>query len=337
MAPKKDRRIKQAVSSFLSVANYEKVRRINSFRGDYVRRQDNILAAICNYRKENGRHSTVFQNSSRIINIRAGQQSAIIIMTVNDAGKRYAAPLPLCNFPVQHFNIRNYLFGVAAVIEAKIDNRAVLKRNTAALRHPCGNVGAVLGKDTACTVIGFYDRSHAAKQAFLRICFLEFVIATGWQCTPSGNTVCSAMDLIVCVRNTSHGIPEVFAVFGGSDEVLKVFISHSSLASVTHRAFVQSQHIEILASANLLEVIDLTVQALDVVCLCPYGCGCCSSGRCRYGLYVFARLHFNLYVLRRILCPAFQPSEYCDNPNCKAERNNRKARVYYKRKKAEVD
>ncbi len=26
---------------------------------------------------------------------------------------------------------------------------------------------------------------------------------------------------------------------------------------------------------------------------------------------------------------------YCDNPNCKAERNNRKARAYYKRKKAE--
>lgn len=28
---------------------------------------------------------------------------------------------------------------------------------------------------------------------------------------------------------------------------------------------------------------------------------------------------------------------YCDNPNCKAERNNRKARAYYKRKKAEIE
>lgn len=27
---------------------------------------------------------------------------------------------------------------------------------------------------------------------------------------------------------------------------------------------------------------------------------------------------------------------YCDNPDCKAERNNRKARAYYKRKKAEI-
>lgn len=121
---------------------------------------------------------------------------------------------------------------------------SVLKRNAAALRYPCGNVGAVLGKDTACTVIGFYDRSHAAEQALSLDRLLELVVAAGRQCIPTDNAVCSTMDLIVCVLNTS--------------------------ISVTHRAFVQPQRVKIFASTYLFEVIALAARALDVVGECHF-------------------------------------------------------------------
>ena len=88
---------------------------------------------------------------------------------------------------IVQFNEHCQLVGIHGMAGKVI--HTVLKRNTAALRHPCGNVGAVLGKDTACTVIGFYDRGHAAKQAFLRNCFLEFFVATGGQCISAGNAV----------------------------------------------------------------------------------------------------------------------------------------------------
>ena len=103
---------------------------------------------------------------------------------------------------------------------------SVLKRNATALWHPYGDISAVLGKNAACSAIGFYDRSHATEQAFLRNCFLEFFVATGGQCIPTGNAVCSTMDLIVCVLNTSHGIPEVCAVFGSPDEIF-LFVEYS--------------------------------------------------------------------------------------------------------------
>ncbi len=95
----------------------------------------------------------------------------------------------------------------------------VLKWNAAALRHPCGDVGAVLGEDTACSVIGFHYRSHAAEQAFLLDCLLQLVIAAGGQCISAGDAVCPTVDLIVCVRGAAHGIPEVCAVFGSADEI----------------------------------------------------------------------------------------------------------------------
>ena len=62
-------------------------------------------------------------------------------MTVNDTGKRYSAFLPLRDFFVKLFNVRNVLFGISAVIETKIDNHAIVGTYHSAGFDQCARKG----------------------------------------------------------------------------------------------------------------------------------------------------------------------------------------------------